>query len=267
MLAIISQAIKRKKWSIFIYSLAGVLFMWMFVAMYPSIANEAEVFQEAFSNYPKEFFQIFNIETLNFDSLEKFLAIENFSIMWPLLVLFMGIALAGTNIAGEIEKGTMSLILARPISRATIFVAKYLAGMLSIFIFIVLSIFFIIPLATLHNVSYILESYITIAVLGFFFSLAIYSLSMLFSSIFSEKSKVYMVMGGIIFPMYLFNVVANLRNSWEDLRYFSFFHYFDYNKALFDYAIGWESLFVFGATIIITFTCGILIFKHRDVAI
>lgn len=267
MFAITLQTIKRKKWSIITYTLAGILFMWMFVAMYPSIADEASVFQEAFSSYPEEFFQIFNIETLSFDTIEKFLALENFSIMWPLLVIFMVIAFAGTSLAGEIEKGTMSLTLARPVSRATIFVSKYLAGMFSILFFNIGSIFFIIPLASLHDVSYILESYTTIAVLGFFFSMAIFSLSLFFSALFSEKSKVYMAMGGIMFAMYLFNVVANLRDSWEDFKYFSFFHYFDYNQALFEYEISWESLFVFGITIIITFICGVLIFKHRDIAI
>jgi ABC-2 type transport system permease protein len=195
------------------------------------------------------------------------LALENFSIMWPLLVIFMVIAFAGTSLAGEIEKGTMSLTLSRPVSRTTIFVSKYLAGLVAILFFNVISIYFIIPLSRLHNVTYILESYTTISVLGFFFSLAIFSLSSLFSALFSEKSKVYMVMGGIMFSMYIFNVVANLRESWEDFKYFSFFHYFNYNQALFEYEISWESLFVFGITIIVSFVCGILIFKHRDIAI
>lgn len=267
MLAVIIQGLKRKKIATMAYCLASMFFMWMYIVMYPTIAEQSAEFEKAFSSYPDEFFQIFNIEELKFDSVEKFLSVEHYSIVWPMMVLFFTISLAGFLIAMEVEKGTLSLILARPISRFKIFISRYLAGFISLIIFSIFSVLIAIPLCALHNVRYDLRGHITTLILCLLFGGAIFSLAMMFSAFFSEKSKVYMVMGGGLMIMYVFNVAANLHESWEKLKYFSFFHYFDYNASLIDHTISRAALMVFIITIVISFISGLIIFNRRDIAI
>jgi len=267
MLAIIFQTIKSKKISLISYSLGALLFLWMFVSMFPSIQEQSEKFAEVFSSYPEQFFSIFNIEELQFDTLEKFLAIEHYSILWPILALFLMVSIAGVGLSGEIEKGTMSLVLARPVSRLKIFAARYIAGLMMLVIFTLFSVFAVIPLSALHNVDYSLESQLAVSLLGFLFGWAVFSLAYMFSAVFSEKSKTYMLMGGVLVGMYALNIAANLKENWEDLNFFTFFHYFNYNKALLDAGIGRDTLFVFIATIVISTVCGALIFHKRDIAI
>ena len=105
MLAIIVQTLKRKKISLIIYCFASSLFAWMFIALYPAIFEQAEQFEEVFSAYPEEFLKVFSIESFSFDTIEKFLALEHYSIIWPLMALFFMISLAGFFIVAEIEKG------------------------------------------------------------------------------------------------------------------------------------------------------------------
>lgn len=267
MLAIFWQTIRRKKISLLVYCLAGVLFLWMFVAFFPSIQGEAEKFEEVFQNYPEEMMKALNIEELKFDQLEKFLTIEQFSIIWPIMLIFLIIAVAGSALSQEIEKGTMEILLSRPVSRLKIFFARYLAGLLILLTFTIFSIFSVIPLAKLHNVDYILENYITVAVLGFLFGWAIFSMALMFSSIFSEKSRVYMASGAILLVMYALNVAASLRENLEELKYLSFFNYYDYGQALIHNSIDNASLCVFGSAVVICTIVGAIWFNKRDVAV
>jgi ABC-type transport system involved in multi-copper enzyme maturation permease subunit len=51
--------------------------------------------------------------------------------------------------------GTVELLIARPVSRLKLFVARYAAGMGILITFTVISVFTIIPLAGLHGVEYL----------------------------------------------------------------------------------------------------------------
>jgi len=42
-------------------------------------------------------------------SIEGFLAAENYSIMWPIILIILTLSLGASAIAGEIEEGTMEI--------------------------------------------------------------------------------------------------------------------------------------------------------------
>jgi ABC-2 type transport system permease protein len=239
----------------------------MYVAMFPSIQAQAANFDELMKNYPEALMKAFNLEELSFNTLEKFLAMEQFSFVWPLMVMFMLISLAGASIAKEIERGTMELLLSRPISRIKIFFSRYLAGLASLFAFTIFSIFAVVPLAKLHHLDYVFANHLTVAMLGFLFGWAIFSLAMMFSAMFSERGKVYMLTGGILLLMYVLNIVAALKENLDKLKYISFFHYFDTQQALVYNVIKEEAILVFAGVTIVCTICGALWFKKRDVAI
>jgi ABC-2 type transport system permease protein len=182
------------------------------------------------------------------------------------MVIIFVIAYGGAQIAGEIEKGTIETILAQPISRLKIFLGKYLAGVASIVAFCAVSIFAVIPLATLHGVDYRLENFWTMSILGFLFALAIFSLSMLATSIFSEKGKSNFAVGGIIIVMYVINVVSTFKESLEDLRYLSFFYYYDHSSAILHNKIDSLAIWVFLGVSVVATILGALWFMRRDIA-
>lgn len=261
------RTIKDRKISIIIYIVASIGFMWMYIAMFPSIQDQADQFQELMKSYPQEFMKAFNIEELSFDKIEKFLAMENFSIIWPLMVIFMMISLAGAAISGEIEKGTAEIILSKPVSRLKIFIGKYLAGVFILAVFTACSVFFVAPLCTLHNVDYVMENYVHMAAIGFLFGLAVYSVALMFSAMFSERSKPYMFTGGILILMYVANIVANLKDQLKNFKYLSFFHYYNQNQALIHNNLEINSILVFAGVAIICTIVGVIYFNKRDIAV
>jgi ABC-2 type transport system permease protein len=266
MLAIFLSTIKDRKISLAIYSATGVGLLWIYVLLFPSIQAQAEGFGELMKNYPEGFLKAFGIEDgLILSTLEGFLALEQFSLVWPIIVIFLLVSLAAAGIAGEVEKGTSEIILARPVSRRNVFVGRYLAGAVILSVFTVFSVFGIVPLAELNSIDYVLKSYVIMAITGFLFGIAVFSIAMLFSAISSERGRVYMATGGILIVMYVLNLVSALKDDLGNLRYLSFFHYYDPTQALVHSSISGGAILVF---IVISVACavaGAVLFSKRDI--
>jgi len=268
MWTVFKRNLKDFRVPLLVYSIAAILFEWMYVAIYPSIARESERMTELLKNYPEGFMKAFGLDanTLTFTNVESFLSMENFSMIWPIVAIAMAVSLASNAIAGEIEKGTIVLTLSQPISRVKIFWSRYLMGAASLVLFAILSVFSIVPLAKLHHVSYRIDHHVTMFVLAVMFALAIYSLTWLLSVIFSEKGKVSFILIAIIVLMYALKIVSALKDSLSDLRYASFLYYFDQNKALVDNSISWQAFAVFLSTILISVVSAMIIFSKRDIS-
>ncbi len=269
MIRIIFQALKQKKYSILAYSTISLLFLVMYVAILPTFSKEQEKFKELIEIYPKEIFQIFNIQRdLLFNiNLESFLALEMFSLVWPILAIVFILSLGSSSLAGEIEKKTMDLLLSQPVSRVKLFFSKYLATLAAFLIFLVFSFLLVIPLAELFNVSYRLSHYFTASILLLAFGLCIMGLSFLASSIFSEKGKANMVVGGFLVLMYVINLLATLVEKYKNFKYLSLFYYFDTTKALAENKLDPVSLYVLLGTALATTILAVYWFKKRDVAV
>ncbi len=264
---IILRLLKDRRISIMVYSVSGILLLWMYIAMFPGIRDSAEQFNEVLQNYPKEFFKVFNIEELNFAQIENFLAVEHFSIVWPLLVIFLSISFATLSIATGIERGTIELVLAQPISRLKLFTGRYIAGLIALVIFAVCSIFAVAPLSELHSVEYRFSHFLNVALLSFLFGWAVYSVAFLFSALFSERSKSFMGTGILLILMYVLNIIANLKDNLNDLKYGSFFYYYKYNAALVKGELDTTSILVFAGVIIAFTLAAAWWFRRRDIAV
>lgn len=268
MFTLITQTIKKKRNTLLVYVLISIALTWMFTALYPDMAKEADKLNIVFEHYPEKFVKAFDVDMQSFlASLEGFLAAENYSIMWPIILIILVLSLGASSIAGEIEEGTIEILLSQPVSRLKIFFGKYIAGLVVSLSFVWFSIFAVVPLAVLYNIDYQLKNYFTIAILGSLLAIAIFSMSMMFSAAFSTKGKVASLPAGILIFMYAANIIANFKESLQDLRLLSFFHYFDHNKALLYGNINKSAIFVFLGVSIICTLIGALWFEKRDIAV
>jgi ABC-2 type transport system permease protein len=239
----------------------------MYIALFPSIQQQSESFNELMKNYPESFAKAFGLDEITFDTLENFLSMEQFSIIWPIMVIFMLIAIAGNSLAGEIERGTVELLLSRPVSRIKIFFSKYFVGIFSLFAFSITSIFAVFPLAKIHNIDFVAPNYVSLALISFLFGWAVFSLAIFFSAIFSERSKVYMSAGGILIAMYVLNLISSLKENFDGLKYGSFFHYYSSNDALIHNTLNLTSILIFVLSSILLTGLALYFFNKRDIAI
>jgi ABC-2 type transport system permease protein len=90
---------------------------------------------------------------------------------------------------------------------------------------------------------------------------------MMFSSFSSEKGRVSFLTGGILVLMYVLNVLAGLKESLINLRYFSFFYYYNPGNALGDGKLVDWSIVVFAGVIIVSTLVAARYFSRRDIAV
>src|SRR5690606_10548497 len=132
------------------FTILSTLFVLLYVGIFPSMSAQAENFDVLLQAYPEAFLKVFAIDANSlFVSLEPTVASYHFSMIWPLMMIVMAVMLALGLFASEIENRSIETLLALPVSRAKIFIAKYLAGAALMVIFTLISAYVTIPFAAL----------------------------------------------------------------------------------------------------------------------
>lgn len=265
--ALYSKELRERKWSLIAYCGISTAFLLMYIALFPSIQKEAANYTKLFESMPKAISDVFSVSTQSFMHVESFLSMELFTITWPILLVLLAISRAGGSISGEIERGSMGLLLSLPVSRMKLLGAKFAAGITSIVIFSAVTILLAIPLATLLNVHTEVNRFLLMFVDGILFGLAVYAVFFLLATLFSERSKLYFLGGGLVLGMYTLNIVSALRPGLQSLRYASLFYYFDAAKPLIQGTLPLTSVATF---IVISFAAtglAFAVFNRRDIAV
>ncbi len=229
MLAVFFRTIKDKYLSLLVYITATVVFLEMYVALFPTFGNLAQdKISTLLDSYPKEIWTVIGLDPsmLNFTKIEVFVSSEQYSFIWPIIVIIFAISLANWMIAAEVEKGTIEQVISLPVSRLGLFLGRYLAGATMLAVFTFTTIYSLVPLAAIHKISLAGVDSLPLAVSGFCFALAVYSFAVFSSSLFSEKSKASFLSAGVILLSYIGNIIGGLNKDFLNLKYFSVFHYF-----------------------------------------
>ncbi|HVX58137.1 MAG TPA: ABC transporter permease subunit [Candidatus Saccharimonadales bacterium] len=119
--------IKRRKWSTIWWSVGIALFIALVFAIYPSFRSSSAQLDKSLQNIPESARNLFT-DTNDFLSPVGYLSSQCYYLMLPLLFGFLAIALGSSLLAREEQDGTLELLLARPVSRSRIILAKAAAG-------------------------------------------------------------------------------------------------------------------------------------------
>jgi len=260
----------RDKWKTFVgYSVSTLALLEMYVALFPAIREQAVKFDQILQTFPPALFKAMNMNpaTLSFSTMESYLSSEYMSFLWPILAIIFAISIANYISVNEIDKGTVETLASLPASRTRIFMERYLAGLLMMAGFAVVSLLGAVPLAMIHGADFIFANFLTATIGSFLFLWAVYSLATLCSVIFSEKGRASMISGGILTFMYVAFVVSTLQDSFKNLRYISFFNYFSGSDLLASNIYSEYSIPVLiGFSVLITII-SLLWFKKRDLSV
>ena len=131
--------------------------------------------------------------------------------------------------------------------------------------FSIASILSVIPIAAIAGIDFIAGNHFKMVIVGFSFGAAIVGLASLAGALYSERGKTYLVTGGVLILMYVFNIVAKLKEGLSGLQYFSLFHYLDASSVLAQGIMSWSAVFALLYFAILTIIAGALIFQRRDI--
>jgi len=267
MIAIYKRLLKDKLFSFLAFCVSGVLMVFMYIALLPTVQASQAQLAEFMKAMPEGLMKAFGVSGVDLSTLEALLAMKHYNLVWPLILIFLACSIAASAVAGEAENGTIEITLSSAKSRVNIFFARYLAGLTYVFSFSIITILSAIVLAEIFGYDYQVQNHLTLTYLALAFSFAVYGISFMLSSLSSSRGKVFAVSGLLYVGMYVIFILSSLKESIKDIQYASFFYYFDYNNALLFNNLDRLSVVVFLIAGLVASSIALVVFIERDIAV
>lgn len=132
MLSVVKWTIWQRRWSMLWWCVGVVSLVLLTLAFYPSIHNQAATLNKSFGGVSNSTLSLFG--GTDFFSPVGYLNSQLIYLMFPLLLIILGVGLGSSLIGREETNGTIESLLSRPISRTKLLLSKALAGVLIVVI-------------------------------------------------------------------------------------------------------------------------------------
>lgn len=238
------------------WSIAVALYTVVNVAVYPAFKDTILLQTE---NYPQPMIDAFGLDNLN--QLGPYIYAQVY-LMLPLVLAFLPVMMFSSAFAGAEERGGLDVILAQPIRRTSYVLSIFLASVICVAVVLVVT-----CLAIWATVQAIGESLsfadMVLATWSVFpVTIAVGSIGLLLSTSLRSRGPVLGASIGIIFLLYLIDVVGKLAPDFANLRYISPFRYFN-DVFSFDIPVWYYALLMAVAMVLLLIS--IRIFERRDI--
>lgn len=266
-LNLLRRSITDKRISIMVYALGVAAYAFFVIAIWPSLKQNVNTLNQLWESYPESIRKAFGGENLTFSTFDGFLSVEYFNQMWVIVMVAFTVSIATGAIALEIERGTMELLLAQPVSRRTVLVTRHLFFEMGT-LFLIAATF--IPIAI--GAPIVADSFYYVGLLAFiipsflFFS-AIGSMTFFFSALFNSRGVAIFVSLGIIIFSYALDILAKLNDTISNVHFLSLFYYWDPYRYLHNADFAWADLGVLVGIMLVSTAAAVIWFERRDIAV
>lgn len=244
-------------------------FEWMFVAIWPSMGGQAGIgsLLEAMSSQMKAFLKTQG-SGVSLLALDGFLAMGYYHPLAIVVPAAFAIASGASAVAGEIERRTILLLLARPIPRYHIIIGKAAVTALGLAVLMAAGVAgTAIGLWTIDvGEKPDLVRYLWVGVNGFALYLAVASYSYLLSALLDDSGRTVSLATAITVVFFLFDFIADLWDVVQWLAPFSIFDYYNPAGIVGAGGLAWGDMGVLLGVSVICFVASLVIFQRRDIA-
>lgn len=212
------------------------LFLVVFL-VYPSIVNSAnmEMIDEMMKMFPEEMLKAFNMDISTIDSAFGWLKTEGFVFVLLITGIYSGILGSNILLKEESDK-TIEYLNSVPVKRKNIVLNKILCGLFYIIIMIVIiGIFNFIGLSL--SGEFDKKSYILLSITPLFSSIVIFAICLFLSTFTHKTRKTIGISLGIVFVSYFLNIISEIGESTEFLKYISIFTLADVRNVILNVSI------------------------------
>ena len=207
------------------------LFLVVFL-VYPSIVNSEnmEMMDEMMKMFPEEMLKAFNMDISSIDSAFGWLKTEGFVFVLLITGIYSGILGSNILLKEESDK-TIEYLNSVPITRKKIVTNKILSGILYIFLMVsIVGIFNLIGLSLSGDFDR--KTYILLSITPIFSSIVIFAVCLFLSTFTHKTKKTIGISLGLVFASYFLNVLSEIGESTEFLKYISIFTLADIRNVI-----------------------------------
>lgn len=209
--------------SFIIWTTILILIFLIVFLMYPSIISSANIkmIDEMMEMFPKELLKAFNMDISAIDSAFGWLKSEGFVFVLLITGCYSGIL--GSNILLKEENDkTVEYLNSLPIKRKAIVLNKVLCAVLYILLMVlIVGIFNFIGLS--FSGDFDKKGYLLLSITPLFSSIVIFAVCLFLSTFTHKTKKTLGISLGIVFISYFLNIISELSDKTEFLKYFSVF--------------------------------------------
>lgn len=226
------------------------------IAVYPAFKDTILLEMETFPDFMVDALGITDLGEMG-----PYLYAQVF-LMLPLVLAFLPIMSFAGAIAGAEERGALDVILTQPVKRRSYVLATWAVAVLSVAL--VLLVTGILSWLTIQAIGEDLGFLSTMHAASSVFpvTIAVGSIGLLLSSRMRSRGTVLGASIGILFLLYLIDVIGRISTDLESLRYISPFRYFD---DVFTYQIpAWHYLLLTGMAVVLL-VISVKAFDRRDI--
>jgi len=249
-----------------IYTAGMVLYVYLLMSIFPSIQRESEQFQRLLESYPEGLFEFFGGGISNIATIEGYLSLELFSLMWFIIIGAFVIGYGTGTIGKEFDNGTIEILFSQPITRTRALVTKSMVLFGSTIAIVTLTMASTYLFASAFDVDIKAEGVAALAIIGTLFFLAIGSISLFFSVLLGQRGRAALLSSSLVFGSYLLTVLSELADWSDRLDAVSLFNYYDSAKLLSSGDVPLDALLLYAGTIIVFYIGSIFVFNRRDIA-
>lgn len=219
-------------WTLILIGLFLVVFL-----VYPSIVNSdsIQMMDEMMKIFPEEMLKAFNMDISSIDTAFGWLKTEGFVFVLLITGVYSGILGSNILLKEESDK-TVEYLNSVPVTRKKIVTTKIICGLLYIIIMVVaIGIFNFIGLSLSGDFDR--KSYLLLSITPIFSSIVIFAICLFLSTFTHKTKKTLGISLGIVFASYFLNIISEMSESTEFLKYISIFTLADIRNVIINASI------------------------------
>lgn len=262
MIPVIKWTIWQRRVSIMWWCIAIFALIFVTLIVYPPFRDQAEQLQKSFENLPPAAIQLFG-GSADFFSPIGYLNSQIFFITLPLALGILAITLGHGLIGKEEQDLTIESLLARPISRTKLLLAKAVAGV--IILTLVSTVGLVTILFTAHLVKLEVAGKLMLVTMAacYLLSLSFGVITFLFSAIGRARGAAIGITTFIALGGYIISSLAGTVDWLKNPAKVFPFHYYQ-SDAILKQAFNWNNIYFFVGIIIICGALSWIAFRRRD---
>lgn len=207
------------------------LFLLVFL-VYPSISSSDNIkyLNDAMEMFPEELLKAFNMDISTLDTAFGWLKTEGFVLLLLITGVYSSILASNILLKEESDK-TIEYLNSLPTTRTKIVLNKIICGLIYIILMIlIVSIFNYVGLSL--SGAFDKKTYILLSITPLFSSIVIFDACLFISTFFHKTKKTFGISIGVVFASYFLNILSELSNTTEFLKYFSIFTLADVRNVI-----------------------------------
>lgn len=242
--------------SVFFWGLGIAVYTMLMIASFPAFEDTGAL---DVSQYPEGMREAFNLQSL--DTIEPYLSSQVFSFL-PLVLAFLPVTAFASAIVGAEERGSLDILFGNPLPRPVFVVATWLAVALLMLVMLGIVGLLSYGAAVVMDVDLELAKAMLAPLNLFPITMLFGGIALVLSAFVRQRAIAVGVPVGIMFLMYLVDIIGKISDTYAPLRTISAFK--AYGDALQD-GMPWGGFTLLLAIAIGLAALAIPVFQRRDI--